>query len=73
MRNATIVDQILKHIPEINFGVSYDGETVSLFETTIRYLGGMLSAYDLLQGSDAPFADLAIDVRDWGLSGRTLY
>lgn len=50
MQNGTIVDEILAHVPEINFSVSYDDEAVSLFETTIRYLGGMLSAYDLLKG-----------------------
>jgi len=62
MQNATIVNEILAHVPEINFGVSYNDEAVSLFETTIRYLGGMLSAYDLLQGPDAPFSNLNIDV-----------
>jgi len=62
MQNATIVNEILAHVPEINFGVSYNDEAVSLFETTIRYLGGMLSAYDLLQGPDAPFSHLNIDV-----------
>lgn len=59
MQNGTIVDQILAHVPEINFSVSYEDEAVSLFETTIRYLGGMLSAYDLLNG---PFTGLASNV-----------
>ncbi|KAL1301883.1 hypothetical protein AAFC00_006063 [Neodothiora populina] len=56
MQNGTIVDEILAHIPEVDFGVSYHDEIVSVFETTIRYLGGMLSAYDLLTG---PFSGLA--------------
>ena len=72
MRNSTIVDQILGNVPEIDFDVSYDDEVVSLFETTIRYLGGMLSAYDLLQGPDAPFADLNIDV-SWEKSPRVCW
>ncbi|KAL1842930.1 hypothetical protein VTJ49DRAFT_3718 [Mycothermus thermophilus] len=43
-----VVDQILQYIPEIDFSKTMG--MVSLFETTIRYLGGLLSAYDLLTG-----------------------
>ncbi|KAI9652217.1 MAG: maturation of Asn-linked oligosaccharides protein [Alyxoria varia] len=53
-----IVNQVLKYIPDIDFSVSKDDASVSLFETTIRYLGGMISAYDFLSG---PLADLADD------------
>ncbi|EAW07379.1 glycoside hydrolase family 47 protein [Aspergillus clavatus NRRL 1] len=56
MRNATIVHEILDHIATIDYSKTSD--TVSLFETTIRYLGGMLSGYDLLKG---PAADLVKD------------
>ncbi|WPG99365.1 mannosyl-oligosaccharide alpha-1,2-mannosidase 1b [Acrodontium crateriforme] len=56
MSKADIVNEILDYIPKINWGVSYDNEQVSLFETTIRYLGGILSAYDFLTG---PRANLA--------------
>lgn len=56
MRNATVVNQILDHIAKIDYSKTSD--TVSLFETTIRYLGGMLSGYDLLKG---PAADLVND------------
>ena len=43
-----IVDDILNYIPTIDYTTT---ETqVSLFETTIRYLAGMLSGYDLLKG-----------------------
>ncbi|KAF4209010.1 hypothetical protein CNMCM8980_001687 [Aspergillus fumigatiaffinis] len=56
MRNATIVNQILDHIAKIDYSKTSD--MVSLFETTIRYLGGMLSGYDLLKG---PAADLVKD------------
>lgn len=41
MQVPDIVDTILNYIPTINFDVADGG--VSLFETTIRYLGGMLS------------------------------
>lgn len=43
---AEPLDQILDHVPKINFDVAQG--SVSLFETTIRYLGGFLSAYDFL-------------------------
>jgi mannosyl-oligosaccharide alpha-1,2-mannosidase len=58
MGQKDIVNQIIDYIPTINyFNTSTE---VSLFETTIRYLGGMLSAYDFLSG---PLADLADNVR----------
>ncbi|MCJ1468611.1 maturation of Asn-linked oligosaccharides protein [Pseudocyphellaria aurata] len=54
MQIDPIVNKILEFVPTIDFTKTED--SVSLFETTIRYLGGLLSAYDLLQG---PLADLA--------------
>jgi mannosyl-oligosaccharide alpha-1,2-mannosidase len=57
MNNQQVVDQILDYVPTINFRSSSQG-TVSLFETTIRYLGGLLSAYDLLNG---PFSHMVND------------
>lgn len=56
MRNAEVVNQILDYIPTIDY--SKTNQMVSLFETTIRYLGGMLSGYDLLKG---PASDLVED------------
>lgn len=56
MKQSTIVDEILTYIATIDF-TKTDTE-VSLFETTIRYIGGMLSAYDLLNG---PFKGLVTD------------
>ncbi|KAF1968249.1 mannosyl-oligosaccharide 1,2-alpha-mannosidase precursor [Bimuria novae-zelandiae CBS 107.79] len=54
MQQKDIVNQIIDYIPTIDY---YETKTeVSLFETTIRYLGGMLSGYDFLTG---PLADLA--------------
>ena len=41
MQIPDIVDTILNFIPTINFDET--SSQVSLFETTIRYLGGMLS------------------------------
>lgn len=45
-----IVKQIVDYIPSINFTQPKTEDPVSLFETTIRYLGGMLAGYDLLTG-----------------------
>jgi mannosyl-oligosaccharide alpha-1,2-mannosidase len=50
MRNKDVVNEILDYVPTIDWSVSYQDSRVSLFETTIRYMGGLLSAYDLLQG-----------------------
>lgn len=65
MENAEIVNQIIDYVPTIDWSVSIDNEAVSLFETTIRYMGGLLSGYDLLSG---PLKQLANDVscRDIG-------
>ena len=48
MEIQPIVTEILDYTPNVDFTTTATG--VSLFETTIRYLAGMLSAYDLLQG-----------------------
>ena len=58
MRKADVVNQILDHIAKVDY--TKTGSTVSLFETTIRYLAGMLSGYDLLKG---PMAHLVEDSR----------
>lgn len=51
MGEADIINDIVEHIQSIDFGATAPGsESVSLFETTIRYLGGLLSAYDFLSG-----------------------
>jgi mannosyl-oligosaccharide alpha-1,2-mannosidase len=59
MGESDIVNQIISFIPQIDW--SQTNISVSLFETTIRYLGGMLSGYDLLAG---PLADLADNTAD---------
>ncbi|KAI0366836.1 seven-hairpin glycosidase [Pilatotrama ljubarskyi] len=42
-----IFEEIVNFTSHIDFTVSHTTDTVSIFETTIRYLGGMLSAYEL--------------------------
>jgi mannosyl-oligosaccharide alpha-1,2-mannosidase len=44
MQIPQIVNQIIDYIPKINFDETAD--QISLFETTIRYLGGMLSGQE---------------------------
>ncbi|KAI9722514.1 MAG: maturation of Asn-linked oligosaccharides protein [Chrysothrix sp. TS-e1954] len=56
MNIPSIVDQILGQIPKIDFGKSYQDMPVTVFDATIRYLGGLLAAHDLLSG---PMSDLA--------------
>ncbi|KAI6358230.1 hypothetical protein MCOR25_007396 [Pyricularia grisea] len=60
MEQTDIVNTILDYIPSINFAKTNTPKPskVSLFETNIRYLGGMLSAYDLLKG---PFSHLKVN------------
>lgn len=60
MGEKEIVNQIITYIPTINWAVT--PIDVSLFETTIRYLGGMLSGYDLLSGPLSNLADNPADV-----------
>lgn len=52
-----IVNDIVGFIPSIDFS-NPEGD-VNVFETTIRYLGGLLSAFDLLTG---PRSDMVDDV-----------
>lgn len=54
-----IVNQIVDYVPDIDWSVSANDQPVSLFETTIRYVAGLLSGYDLLKG---PLSDLVDDV-----------
>jgi mannosyl-oligosaccharide alpha-1,2-mannosidase len=59
MNIPEIVDQIVDYVPNIDWSFSADDQPVSLFETTIRYVAGLLSGYDLLSG---PLSHLVDDV-----------
>jgi mannosyl-oligosaccharide alpha-1,2-mannosidase len=59
LEDAEIVKQILEFVPEIDFTTTKEvNESISVFETNIRYLGGLISAYDLLTG---PYSSLIDD------------
>ncbi|KAI9690667.1 MAG: maturation of Asn-linked oligosaccharides protein [Bogoriella megaspora] len=64
MELPEIIDTILNYIPTINFTDSINSEEISLFETTIRYLGGLLSGYDLLKGPLAQYGGNSTAVDD---------
>lgn len=62
MESTAIVDEILAYIETVDLTMTpaaLGPQTISMFETTIRYLGALLSSYDLLKG---PFAGLASNV-----------
>ncbi|KAF2433600.1 glycoside hydrolase [Tothia fuscella] len=46
------VNEILQHVRGTDFSKSNTKTSVSLFETTIRYLGGLISGHDLLTEID---------------------
>ena len=58
MGEGDIVNQIVEFVPKIDF--TKTNSPVSLFETTIRYLAGLLSGYDFLgpQGPTSKIYDV---------------
>ncbi|TKX19035.1 glycosyl hydrolase family 47 protein [Elsinoe australis] len=54
-------DEAVKALDYIDFSACPE-ERISVFETTIRYLGGLLSAYDLSGGQNKKILDKAIEV-----------
>ena len=55
MEQKEIVEQILEFVPTIDFSTTKQpNNTVSLFETNIRYLGGLLSGTLLLRVEQCP-------------------
>jgi mannosyl-oligosaccharide alpha-1,2-mannosidase len=59
MEKPEVVRIVLAHVKSIDFNSTDSG--ISLFESTIRYMGGLLSAYELLTG---PFASLKTNSED---------
>lgn len=54
----------VKFASNIDFSKSQTSDTVSVFETTIRYLGGLLSAYELSGKQSQQLLDKAKEVAD---------
>ncbi|KAJ7452635.1 glycoside hydrolase family 47 protein [Mycena latifolia] len=61
--NDSFIDA-LDFIGKINFSIPPAGGTVSVFETTIRFIGGLLSAYELSGGQHSILVDKAQQVAD---------
>lgn len=60
MGNAGIVKAVLKRVKDIDFAATDD--PISVFDATSVYMGGLLSAYELLNGPFArTFADMQLD------------
>ncbi|EJD45452.1 seven-hairpin glycosidase [Auricularia subglabra TFB-10046 SS5] len=53
MGETTLYNEAVTFARQVDFSRSKTSDTVSFFETTIRYLGGMLSAYELTGRNDA--------------------
>ncbi|KAM5533998.1 hypothetical protein V8D89_012318 [Ganoderma adspersum] len=47
MDETEIFEQSVNHVATVDFTHDHSGSTASVFESTIRYVGGMLSAYEL--------------------------
>ncbi|KAI1786737.1 glycoside hydrolase family 47 protein [Ganoderma leucocontextum] len=47
MDETEIFEEAVNHIATVDFTHDHSGSTASVFESTIRYVGGMLSAYEL--------------------------
>ncbi|KAM5534000.1 hypothetical protein V8D89_012320 [Ganoderma adspersum] len=47
MGETDLLEQAVNHTATVDFTRDHSGSTVSVFETTIRYIGGLLSAYEL--------------------------
>lgn len=51
-------------LSDIDFKPNQDGGEINMFETTIRYLGGLLSAYDLTSCKDSRLLEKAMELGD---------
>lgn len=67
MEKKDIVKDILKHVGKVDFHST--NAPISVFESTIRYVGGLLSAYELLNG---PFKSWSLETRNLLTQAMTL-
>ncbi|KAF9030323.1 glycoside hydrolase family 47 protein [Hymenopellis radicata] len=59
-----LLDEAVDFASKIDFSSSKTSDRVSVFETTIRFLGGLLSVYELRGEKDAALLERAQDVAD---------
>ncbi|KAK0216656.1 glycoside hydrolase family 47 protein [Armillaria nabsnona] len=58
------LDEAIEYIGQVDFSESKTSSHVSVFETTIRYLGGLLSAYELRGNRDDSLLQKAQEIAD---------
>ena len=56
-------DIAMRELPKIDF-TNKEGCNINLFETTIRHLGGLLSAFDLSGGKDPILIEKAVEIAE---------
>ncbi|KAK0457211.1 glycoside hydrolase family 47 protein [Desarmillaria tabescens] len=59
-----LLDEAIEYIGTVDFSVSKTSSHVSVFETTIRYLGGLLSVYELRGNKDNILLQKAQEIAD---------
>ncbi|KAK0481197.1 glycoside hydrolase family 47 protein [Armillaria luteobubalina] len=59
-----LLDEAIEYIGEVDFSESKTSSHVSVFETTIRYLGGLLSVYELRGNKDNSLLQKAQEIAD---------
>ncbi|PBK72457.1 glycoside hydrolase family 47 protein [Armillaria solidipes] len=59
-----LLDEAVTYAGTIDFSSSKTSDHVSVFETTIRYLGGLLSVYELRGCKDEVLLEKAVEVAD---------
>jgi len=57
-------EQAVNYTADVDFTISNTSDTVSLFETTIRYVGGFISAYELSEKKYPVLIEKAQDLAD---------
>ncbi|KIY74351.1 glycoside hydrolase family 47 protein [Cylindrobasidium torrendii FP15055 ss-10] len=72
-----LLDEAVEYVGTIDFTRSKTNDTVSVFETTIRFIGGMLSAYELRGKTDDILVAKSKEVADklafaWTTSGSEI-
>lgn len=74
MQQVEIVDKILRQIAITDFTrTAVDDQPISLFETTIRYLGGLLSGNYSNRGISMAFADKRMQATIYSLAPSAIW
>ncbi|KAH8829332.1 glycoside hydrolase family 47 protein [Flagelloscypha sp. PMI_526] len=58
------VNEAINYVGTIDYQIAHNDGSVSLFETTIRHLGGLLSSYELTGKKHKVLLDKAVEIAD---------